>query len=262
MKKIDKLLFGIIASWALLATIFGFVDLEISKHATIYKGSQLFEFGNKYGDDIDEPLLYVSITILIGSIFNDVKMQRKIGIIMILYSIVYLEYMFLRFNGDNLLVPYLIMIFLITFLGWTYNKNWRKYVPIAISIVLLFIFTNIIVDIMKITWGRVRFEDLSSESEYTEWYVINGPDPNNRSFPSRHTASAFTFVPLLILINNKKMSKKLKVIIVFSVIGFGLYVGVSRVIDGKHYASDVLFSAGITSILAIIFYKLFNNLVH
>lgn len=113
---------------------------------------------------------------------------------------------------------------------------------------------------MKISWGRVRYEDLSSESEFTEWYVINGPDPYNKSFPSGHTASAFTFLPLFILINNKKMSKKLKVFLVFTVVGFGLYVAVSRVIIGKHYASDVLFSAGICSILTISFYKIFNTL--
>lgn len=111
MKNINKFLFGIIASWAILATIFGFYDLEISKHATMYKDLQVCEIGNKYGDDFDETLLYVSITILLGSIFNDVKMQRKIGIIMLLYSIVYLGYMFLRFNGDGMFIPYLITIF-------------------------------------------------------------------------------------------------------------------------------------------------------
>ena len=82
MKNINKLLFGIITTWAILATIFGFYDLEISKQATLYKNLEFFEFGNKYGDEIDEPLLYVSITILLGSIFNDIKegMAQFIGV--------------------------------------------------------------------------------------------------------------------------------------------------------------------------------------
>ena len=261
MKNINKLLFGIIASWAVLATVFGFYDLEISKYTTsLYKDSLVFEFGNRYGNDIDEPLLYVSITILVGSIFNDIRMQRKIGIVMIFYSIIYLGYMFLSFDENGIIISYMIIIFLFTFLSLTYNKNWRKYVPIAISIILLFFFTSVIVELMKLEWGRVRYEDLSSESEFTQWYIINGPDHDNSSFPSKHTASAFTFLPILAIMNNKEMSKKLKIILLFSVVGFGLYVGVSRVAIGKHYASDVLFSAGIISILTISFYRIFNTL--
>ena len=182
MKNINKLFFGIIASWAILAIFFGVYDLKISRHATLYKDLQFCEFGNEYGSNFDDPLLYVSLTILLGSIFNDVKMQRKIGFIMIIYSIVYLEYIFLKHNGEGMFVPYMIIFFLITFLLLTYNKNWRNYVPIAISMILLFFFTNVIVDIMKLEWGRIRYDDLSSESEFTEWYVINGPDPDN----SRH----------------------------------------------------------------------------
>ncbi len=260
MKNINKLLFGLIASWALLATIFGFYDLEISKHATIYKNVEIFDFGNNYGNHLDDSLLYVSITILVGSLFNDIKMQRKIGIIMILYSVVYLESINILYNGDGLVVPYMIILFLITFYIITYNKNWRNYLSIAVSIILLYFFTNVIVDVMKIEWGRVRYNDLSSESEFTAWYIINGPDPENDSFPSGHTASAFTFLPLIILITNKKISNKFKIMLVFSVLSFGLYVAIGRVVIGKHYASDVLFSAGICSILTIVFYKLFNKL--
>lgn len=260
MKDINKILFGLIASWTILATIFGFYDLEISKQAIMYKDLQIFDFGNEHGTDFDDALLYVSITILLGSIFNDIKMQRKIGIIMIAYSIVYAEDKFLRYDRDGMFVSYMIIIFLTVFYFLTYNKNWRNYIPIALSMTLLYFFTNVIVDIMKIEWGRVRYEDLSSESDFTEWFIINGPDPNNDSFPSGHAASAFSFLPLLILINNKKMSNNLKIILIFSVVGFGLYVAIGRIVAGKHYASDVLFSAGICSILTLGFYKLFSTL--
>jgi len=260
MKDINKILFGVIASWAILATIFGFYDLEISKQATMYKDLQIFDFGNNHGTHFDDPFLYISITVLLGSIFNDIKMQRKIGIIMIAYATVYLEYMQLKSNGDGMFVPYTIIIFLIIFYILTYNINWRKFIPIATSMILLYFFTNVIVHVMKIQWGRVRYEDLTSESDFTPWYVINGPDLNNESFPSGHAASAFSFLPLLILINNKKMSNKSKIILICSVVGFGLYVGLGRIVDGKHYASDVLFSAGICSVMTISFYKLFRTL--
>ena len=260
MKNINKLFFGIITLWAILATIFGFYDLTISKYATTYKDLQIFEFGNDYGNHFDEPLLYVSITILLGSIFNDIKMQRKVGFLMILYSFVYLQYISLISNESEIFISNLIIIFQITFFLLTYNKNWRNYVPIAISMILLYFFTNVIVHIMKIQWGRVRYTDLSSESEFTAWYVINGPDTANSSFPSSHTASAFTFLPILIMLNSKKMSNKLKIILVLSVVGFGFYVALGRVVVGKHYASNVLFSAGLCAILTVGFYKLFSTL--
>ena len=263
MQNINKLFFGIITLWVILATIFGFFDLEISKYAIMYKNSDFFDFGNNYGNKIDKPLFYVGITILLGSIFNDIKMQRKIGMLMICYSFVYSELMLISSNeyysAENIFVSYLILIFLVVFVFLTYNHNWRNYIPIAVSIILLYIFTNVIVDIMKITWGRVRFEDLSSDSEYTPWYVINGPNSKNDSFPSGHTSSAFTYLPLLILTKNKNMSKKIKVIVIFSIIGFGLYVALGRVLVGRHYASDVLFSAGICTLLTISFYKIFQN---
>ncbi|MFX1337358.1 MAG: hypothetical protein ACFFDK_01970 [Promethearchaeota archaeon] len=59
MKNINKLLFGLITSWAILATILGFYDLEISMHATIYKNVEIFDFGNNYGTYFDNALLYV-----------------------------------------------------------------------------------------------------------------------------------------------------------------------------------------------------------
>jgi membrane-associated phospholipid phosphatase len=262
MQNINKLFYGVIALWGILAIVFGFFDLEISKYANLYKDSAIFEFGNKYGDQVDEPLFYVGITILLGSIFNDIKMQRKIGIVMIFYSIVNLEFVLLSANGyyetDGIFASYMILIFLSIFLILTYNQNWRNYTLIGISIVLLFIFTNIIVDLMKAEWGRVRFKDLSSDSDFTPWYVINGSN-GNESFPSGHTSSAFTFLPLLILTKNKNMSNKIKAILIISVIGFGVYVALGRVFNGHHYASDVLFSAGICSILTFGFYKLFQN---
>jgi len=260
MEDINKVLYGIIGLWTFLAILFGFFDLEISKLAVIYKGSLWSELGNDYGNKLDDSLFYLAITILIGSIFNDIKMQRKIGLIMILYAIVVLQYTAIIKSNKYLFEPMVMIITLVTFLLLTYNKNWREFVPMAISLILLIIILDSTVSVMKFMWGRTRFNSLSSEAEFTQWYIINGngSDHSRQSFPSGHTAAAWSFLPLLFLVKNKEMDKKIKLTLIMSVIGFGLFVAISRVLRGSHYASDVLFSTGLASLLTIFFYKTFS----
>jgi len=176
---------------------------------------------------------------------------------MMIYFIIYYFYLFLC---EKIINQYLILIFLIIFFISIYNKNWRNYLPIIVLIILLLIFTTIIIDIIKVSWRRIRYKDLTSDSEFTEWYIINRAKKHGSSFPSGHTANSCIFYPFLIYIKKKEISKKVKIILIFIVIGFSLYVGISRIVVGKHYASDVLFSIGICSILTIIFYKVFNSL--
>ena len=102
MESIDKLLYGIIGLWMILAVIFGFYDLEISKLAINYNNSLWSELGEEYGNEFDDSLFYLAITILIGSIFNDIKMQRKIGVIMILYAVAVLQYNTVNQNKRDL----------------------------------------------------------------------------------------------------------------------------------------------------------------
>lgn len=261
MENINKLLYGIIGLWMCLAIFFGFFDLEISKFAVTYKNSLWSELGDDYGNKFVNSLFYLAITILIGSIFNDIKMQRKIGVIMILYAIALLQYTAMIKSNKYLFEPIIMIITLVTFLFLTFNKNWRDLVPMAISLILIIIILDFTVSVMKLTWGRTRFNNLSSDVEFTEWYVINGngTDHSRQSFPSGHTAAAWSFLPLLFLVKNKEIDKKIKLSLIMSIIGFGLFVAISRVIRGSHYASDVLFSTGLASLLTIFFYKTFNS---
>ena len=55
-----------------------------------------------------------------------------------------------------------------------------------------------------------------------------------------------------------EIDKKIKLTLIMSVIGFGLFVAISRVLRGSHYASDVLFSTGLASLLTLFFYKTFS----
>ncbi|MEJ2506939.1 MAG: phosphatase PAP2 family protein, partial [Ignavibacteriaceae bacterium] len=85
----------------------------------------------------------------------------------------------------------------------------------------------------------IRFRDLDSlYSAFTPWFIPNGIN-SNTSFPSGHSAMAWMILPLLMLVpvSNKKLRSVLIVIIIL----WGLIVGLSRIVIGAHYASDVLF---------------------
>ncbi|MHA1268227.1 MAG: phosphatase PAP2 family protein [Candidatus Helarchaeota archaeon] len=62
-------------------------------------------------------------------------------------------------------------------------------------------------------------------------------------------------LPLLILFKNEK--KILKWVGNSIIIGWGLFVGASRIVIGAHYASDVLFSSAVAFVTVILLYKWF-----
>jgi membrane-associated phospholipid phosphatase len=63
------------------------------------------------------------------------------------------------------------------------------------------------------------------------------------------------FFPLLIKLKNRRWSDPKKILGVSLILGWAIFVGVSRILIGAHYASDVLFSIGMTSIITIVLYK-------
>jgi membrane-associated phospholipid phosphatase len=153
----------------------------------------------------------------------------------------------------------LIIIFgLVIFLILTLKKDWKEYIRFAIVILLLTANLILFVEITKFLCGRVRFRDLNSNySNYTPWFLPPGPDSNNNSFPSGHAALGWIFLPLLILIKDYKWKDPIRILISMFVIGWGLFVAISRVLIGAHYASDVLFSSGAAAIITIFLYKWF-----
>jgi len=117
----------------------------------------------------------------------------------------------------------------------------------------------IFVQITKIMCGRVRFNDLSpGYSNYSPWFLPPGPlsgIQGNASFPSGHTAMGWMFLPLLIGVRNREWKDPVRIIITVLIIGFGLFLGVSRIVTGDHYASDILFSTAVATIATIWLYQ-------
>ncbi|MFX1313405.1 MAG: phosphatase PAP2 family protein [Promethearchaeota archaeon] len=251
-----KLLLIIFLIGLILTAIFGFTDLEISK-AVVDEDSLWGIFGSKFGEAPGYGLIAIGLAALIGSYNKDVKKQKIPAYVIIVIGISLLV-LGITFSSQALMIDgAAITLTLIVFVIITFNKDWKSYRGISALITFLAIINPLLfVQITKILCGRIRFRDLSPGfTEYTPWFLPPGPSSNGRSFPSGHAAVAWMFLPLLIIVKDKKWNDNYKIILGILVIGWGLFVCLSRVVLGAHYASDVLFSTLIAIITTLILYK-------
>ncbi|TFF89302.1 MAG: phosphatase PAP2 family protein [Promethearchaeota archaeon] len=254
-------------SWIILAILFGFYDLQISIMIVDWNeipGSlgtfitNLGEFGAEYGEGPGWGLIAVSIAIIIGSYIKDRKLQNIPAWVIIGVSFI-LFIMGLITNLSDLIwyggfIAFSVIILEII----TIKSNLRNFRYLSLIILLLAIFNALLfVNITKPLCGRVRFRDLSDFSQYTPWFLPPGPDLNNLSFPSGHTAMGWMLLPLILLFRNKKLS--IKSIGVFLIFGWGVFVGLSRIIVGAHYASDVLFSTEMAFLITLLLNKKYSH---
>lgn len=258
---LKKFFLCILICWIILAIIFGITDLEISK-ALLNRDSIWANIGKYYGEGPGYGLIAISIGILIGSREDDLKRQRTalyviliIGLVFLIIALIFWNIWFITFGGG-------ISIVVLIFLLFTRGKDLKEYNTIATVIILLAIINPLIfVQITKIMCGRVRFNDLKQGySNYTPWFLPPGPlsgIQGNASFPSGHTAMGWMFLPLLIGVRKRTWKDPFKILVIILVIGFGLFLGISRIVTGDHYASDILFSTGIAAIATIWLYQKF-----
>ena len=252
----DILLIILVISWIILAIIFGFTDLEISK-AVVNESSLWGNFGAEYGEVPGYALITIALSVLIGGYNPDLRKQKIPAYIIILIGILLFISGFIFGSEDLILDGGGIAISLIIFVILTYNKDWENYRKISAVITILTILNPLLfVQITKALTGRVRFRDLLSDfSDYTPWFLPPGPS-GNQSFPSGHTSMSFMFIPLLILVRDRKKGDPVRIIVSFLVVGWSLFVGLSRIAVGAHYASDVLFAGGMATLITIFLYKL------
>jgi len=251
----------VIFSWIVLAIIFGLTDLQISI-ALVNRDAIWANIGKDFGEGPGFGIIAISIAILIGSKNDDLKKQRIasyviliIGLIIFIIALLFAYLWFITFGGG-------ITILMLIFLIFTKNKDFKEYTTIAAVIILLAIINPLLfVLITKIICGRVRFNDLSpGYANYTPWFLPPGPVSGirgNDSFPSGHAAMGWMFLPLLITVKDRKWKDPVRILITIIIIGFGFFLGVSRIVTGDHFASDVLFPTGVAAIATIWLYQKF-----
>ncbi|MDR1630546.1 MAG: phosphatase PAP2 family protein [Oscillospiraceae bacterium] len=121
------------------------------------------------------------------------------------------------------------------------EKTMKQLQPFAVFLLIAAIGTALSVEGIKRVWGRVRFRDLlraEDFSAFTPWYLPQGVT-GNKSFPSGHTsaASASLLLSALPCVFEKFKKQEVKIFIITALYTFA--VGLSRMIVGAHYLSDI-----------------------
>ncbi len=242
-----------------LMTVFAFYDLNIS--IALYDKESIFA---KVFETIAEvPFNFLALTSFTILFLTRKKEKTFLNIfLMIIYIIGMLAYGFLIvFFVLNYLkiknawiygLSFTIPIDLITYFSLLplSKKEGENLKRIAIIAVLTILIEQAIINVLKYSWGRPRMRDLiNPQSDFRPWYLPNWFKQGD-SFPSGHSANAsciiaFTLLPEIF----SKKNKKLKVII-SSILCYAwiITVMISRIIQGAHFASDVLTGATITLI--------------
>ena len=266
---VNKLLIIIIITWIVLAIVFGFTDLAIST-AVADRDSPWGNFGADYGEAPGYGLIAIALGVLIASGIakknDDIHKQKYPALILGIICIGVMIYGIVDDQQSTAMVTGGIGLPLLGFTLITWNKEWVKWQMLAAAIAILAILNPLLfVQIIKLIWGRVRPRDvLWGSGVFTPWWVINGYT-GNQSFPSGHTAMGWMFLPLLFIpamrLKTSRSTKNILLAIVLGilVLGWGIFVGASRVAVGAHYASDALFSTGFASVITIWLYKKLNK---
>ncbi len=149
---------------------------------------------------------------------------------------------FFNYNEIYFFVAAIIANIFTSLLFKKHNKFSKKSILFSrLTFKMFFYGYLVIIQPLKIFWGRIRFRDLAENySNFTAWYIPNGIT-GNQSFPSGHAAMGFILMALFIFKMDKSFFKRIffKAII----ISYAIAVCISRIIVGAHYTSDVLFGA-------------------
>jgi membrane-associated PAP2 superfamily phosphatase len=114
--------------------------------------------------------------------------------------------------------------------------------------------------VFKDRWGRPRprqIEQFDGKWEYREAFEPGIPGKGN-SFPCGHASMGFYFLVLYYVYRDRR--KITRISIASSALAFGSLIGAARIVQGGHYLSDVIWSAGMTNITAAaLFYLLIDR---
>lgn len=116
----------------------------------------------------------------------------------------------------------------------------------AFMILMLCLGPGLLVNvILKDNMGRARPADIiefGGEFQYSEPWQY-GISPKQKSFPSGHASIAFYLIAPWFIYRNHSKKKALSVFV--PALSFGLLVGFSRMLQGGHFFSDVLWAGAI-----------------
>lgn len=139
--------------------------------------------------------------------------------------------------------------------------KYAKWATFAIMVILLSV---IIINVMKIAWGRMRYREMlkvGSFDGFTQWWNPQGGGKGEfKSFPSGHSASACNILVFASLYDIIPRLKKFRVFAYGLSIVFIATVMVSRIVYNAHFLTDVLVGAFISYVCyAVLKYAYLNK---
>lgn len=124
------------------------------------------------------------------------------------------------------------------------DAKWiEQKLPFFLFFTIVLLSAALCTTILKTLWGRIRFRDLQDASLFRAWYLpagING----NHSFPSGHMTGITSIICIVQWKRNR--FKKLSIWVYVCIIALIVAMGISRMIMGAHYLSDLTIGCMIT----------------
>jgi membrane-associated PAP2 superfamily phosphatase len=142
-------------------------------------------------------------------------------------------------------------------LVWRRMRQWQKVG--AFLVLSLVVGPGVIVNgLLKPYWGRPRpaqLADFGGTAEYTPVWQP-GTEVTGTSFPSGHASMGFFLMAPGFLFY--RTNRRLAVLLFTLGLSAGILVGTARIIQGRHFPSDVLWSAACVYYTTLVMYLLFG----
>ncbi len=261
MNKLEKLLFAFTVIILLIG--FAFTDLQISQ--ALYNPESSFgHFFETFGELPGALIAVFCMAALITTRNKEKKLENFLSIVgfcilLFLFSFM-AAYLPINYLGKGLLplAPVIAVIYAAAalLLAAKLSKDQKDKIRRAAVIgVLLFVSAILIINLIKMGWGRLRFRSMVEPFDhFSRWYLPQGFTSDNEymSFPSGHSANSAVIIWITLIpsfIPKLKGSSVLLKIVAFAWI---LMVMVSRIIVGAHFASDVTLGASISILLFLL----------
>lgn len=171
--------------------------------------------------------------------------------------------------GDGKLqVVHYFVIFILTLISFMIalhffkkidKKLIRKYKNQAIMIACAGAIIFIIFGVLKVTWGRIRLQDLVTSGSldgFTPWYKPN-LFSGGMSFPSGHTAKASVLYLLIVFFEGDELRKK-RIMTIIGVTGWLLLVCINRLFTASHYLTDITVGTGLAIVIVFVSLEIWN----
>jgi membrane-associated PAP2 superfamily phosphatase len=147
---------------------------------------------------------------------------------------------------------------LLVLLGSLVRTAWAGYRRRCLCVILAVVLgPGLLVNgLLQPTWGRPRprqVEPLGGTQRYRPWWQPGGPGAG-KSFPSGHAAMGYILVAGTVLVPCRRRVWP-HALALAGALGYGTLLGTARVVQGGHFASDVLWAGGLTCLTVMVLQK-------